>query len=176
MNSGGQNSRYSRLVNAEPISEFLCAEQPSGALWSPSDLTGIWKHQLATNLCNEFRSIDPAWALLAQQLCTAADPQITTFESLLHHRKPPSKLLELTKTYAKANLTGKAEALPEPIATGIYFLTILLARVRCTTNISSLLPEDVSRSCRTLRNRHWMDTSTQQLLDELLRQLDRTSA
>jgi hypothetical protein len=91
---------------------------------------------------------------------------VRTFEDLFHHPAPPIELLRSVKDFAKANRNHPARALPNEIATLLYFASIAVARTRCGRRITSLGEKEILAGIAWALAQDWVDSRTKSLLRE----------
>jgi hypothetical protein len=97
---------------------------------------------------------------------------LKSFADLFHHSAPPVELLELVKSFAKANLDHPESALPGEIASALYYLSIAAALVRLDQRITRLSDADLARGLQWAGEQVWLDDATKELLAKALQKLD----
>jgi len=70
------------------------------------------------------------------------------------------------KHFAKANRNHPASALPNEIATLLYFESIAVARTRCRRRITSLSEKEIDAGIAWALAQDWVDSQTKSLLRE----------
>ena len=141
------------------------AEGPED-LCGPEEFSAVWRHQLAAPL--EFdltTAIREAQTTYDAARATAPKPP-RTFRDLLQSLAPPIELLKLAKDFAKTHALGRERAVPQPIATALYFACIAAALTRCHERITSLDDDNLCRGLKWAGAQTWLDESTRNLLQE----------
>lgn len=147
--------------NTDPRSlEQMLSVSDEEPLWGPEDLAAILRHQLDAplgfDLC--FGEAAPA------ETRTGDGLSIETFRELFDHPRPPIGLLEQTKQYAKQCRKDPEGPLPDEIATVLYILSIVVARLRGDRRISKLDDDALRHSLDWALDQPWLDAWTRNLL------------
>ncbi len=106
---------------------------------------------------NDFRNLAESYGLIGKRL-----------GELLHHPRPPVKLLEIAKRFARARRERREDPLPTEVATVLYFAWIAVALVRCRRRITGLGDEQVLEGIRWSLDQSWVDRKTCELLHAAL--------
>lgn len=135
-----------------------------GELWRQDELAAILRHQLAAPIAFDLSFLDAA----PQQNCNALrgndDPPIASFRDLFNHPRPPMELLQLTKDFSKACRTRSDAPLPDTIATVLYLLCIITARVKWDRRISKLDDRALEQRLQWAMEQPWVDDRTRAIL------------
>ena len=124
--------------------------------WGPDDLGAILQHQLSARLETDLPQDDAVPPAMWQM----------TFEQLLHDPRPPVELLQRVKRFAKACKLAGDGPLPPPVATVLYFASIVVARMRCGQRISELDDDSILRGMQWVRAQTWLDEPTRSIFEE----------
>lgn len=153
-------------TDAPSLTPMMEVEAGGGKLWGPEELGAILEHQLAAPLQVDLGSLDPQLPRRLEQLNGSGGPSVRTFRDLLGHPRPPLKLLELTKQFAKACRNHPHSPLPDEIATVLYFLSIVVAMTRCGHRITKMDDPSLAYSLDWAVRQPWLDGSTRAILRE----------
>lgn len=157
-----------RLLDPAPILRLLGSNDLMKSIWDERDLPALWSHQLQASLVAELRTVDPAWALLADEQCSQRKPPLTSFADLFSCEAPPLAVLDLVKRYAKHHLDPARSQVPREIAGGIYVLSMVIALAKSGASISTLSTEEIVGRARQLQKLRWIDEATRGWLDAML--------
>lgn len=144
----------------------LVSEEPLA--WRPDELEAMLKHQFQAELADDLGVLGPGVATQARYLGAEADPPIRTFGELFAARRPPVKLLDLTKRFAKACNRSRVRAVPRELSSAVYYLSIAAALARCQTAISRLEVGEVRKGLHWLADRTWLNAESRKLAREAL--------
>src|SRR5438067_9323601 len=163
---GGESVNMSegkdRVLRAEPrrLACLLDLTDTVTLPWRAQELSAILEHQLSA----------PIESDLAQEAAidkgSALGVNTWTFGDLFHHPAPPIELLRSVKDFAKANRNHPASALPNEIATLLYFASIAVARTRCGRRITSLSETEIRAGLAWALAQDWVDSRTKSLFRE----------
>jgi hypothetical protein len=128
--------------------------------WRAQELSAILKHQLSATIESD---LAPE---AARDKGSAHRVNARTFGDLFHHAAPPIELLRSVKDFAKANRNHPASALPNEIATLLYFASIAVARTRCGRRITRLSEKEIREGIGWALAQDWVDSGTKSLLRE----------
>lgn len=118
------------------------------SLWSESDLAAILRHLLETPLSAQ-----------------TADPHHRqTFGQLLASRRPSIEHLRIVKEFAKSARKDPNLGLPSPVATVIYYATLISARLRCKQAISQLSDTELRDGIDWALSLNWLPDPVTHLL------------
>jgi hypothetical protein len=137
-------------------------------LWRPDELAAIFRHQLSAPVFVDLGQLPKGEAARLKCVSDAQGLLLKSFSELFHHPAPPVELLELTKDFAKANMDHPESALPNEVASALYFTSIAAAYVRLGARISKLRDNDLRRGWLWTRDQGWIDEKTKALLNEAL--------
>src|SRR5438045_2904635 len=128
-----------RVLRAEPrrLAYLLDLTEAMTQPWRAQELSAILEHQLSAPMESDLSSE------AASDKGSAQCVHLGTFGYLFHHPAPPIELLRSVKDFAKANRNHPASALPNEIATLLYFTSIAVARTRCGRRITSLSEKEI---------------------------------
>jgi len=153
-----------RIFKAKPgrLACLLDLTETATQPWRTQELSAILKHQLSA----------PIESDLAQEAASengsAHRVNMRTFGDLLHHPAPPIELLRSVKDFAKANRNHPGSALPNEIASLLYFTSIAVARERCSRRITSLSEKELQAGIAWALAQDWVDSRTKSLLREVV--------
>jgi len=164
------------ILNAGPrqLAYLLGLDTAEPGEWGPEELGAILRHQLDTPL-----SVDLPLSATAPWAGPGIEPSAAgaggavpgTFADLFHRPDPPTQLLWVVKDFAKANCCHPASALPNDIATLLYYASIVAARLHARQTISQLTDEELRAGVTWVLGQTWVDERTQGLFLEALQTL-----
>ena len=149
---------------ARSLAAFMAAGAESSRLWRPEEVAAIFRHQMAAAALIDLAGFDPAMAARLRTLTDAQGLLLKSFGDLFQHPAPPVELLELTKSFAKANMNQAESALPGEVAAALYYLSIASALARLNQRISRLSDADLRRGFLWTKGQPWVDGAMRQLL------------
>jgi hypothetical protein len=141
--------RWAELLNLE-----------SQRVWQPEEFGDILQHQLTAPIQLDLGGVDPEVAPKLKTLTEAEGLLLKSFNDLFRHPHPPIELLQLVKDYAKANRHHPRSHLPHEIAAVIYYLSIVVARLRCRRRITQMRDEELQRGVDWVLTLPWVDDQT----------------
>ena len=106
--------------------------------WSLQELSAIYRHQLATDLSSDLAGEDSVAMREVHELSPSRSPAIRTYADLLFHPTPPLRLLKMVEHFAKAHRDSDLSSLPKELSSMLYFVAIVVARLRCGASITTL--------------------------------------
>lgn len=138
--------------------------------WEPSDLRAILSHQLSAPMVFDFCATMKSW-VAAEEIRTwtgerGLEPK--TFNDLFLHPSPSTKLLNLTKQFAKANSHHPESTIPPVIAVVLYYTCIAVAFVRLGEWITTLSRVEAMSGFTWVRSQSWVDHSTKDICRQAL--------
>ncbi|NQU21967.1 MAG: hypothetical protein HQ567_11845 [Candidatus Nealsonbacteria bacterium] len=156
------------IRQSDPISltHMMDLDAAGQHLWEPDELESILAHQLATPLECDLLSLNAGLTARLDELNAACRPPIATFADLLYHAEPPTDLLELTKTFAKSCRTNRNAPLPDEISTVLYFLSIIVALVKCDHRITRMDDAALRYSLDWALRQPWLDGASRALFQQ----------
>jgi hypothetical protein len=159
------------LHRADPslLARILDVEEATIHAWPQHELGSILRHQLATPVQLDLEGRNSSLHAGPHALPHGQHLGKLTFGELLHHPEPPVELLRQIKHFAKASRKSGESALPAEIATVIYLMAIVVARLRCHTRISEQSDESLAHGIHWVQSQPWVDERTHQLFREALR-------
>ena len=128
--------------------------------WRPEEFGEILRHQLNAPLGTDLEYLDPATAEHLKALAEAESLKIRSFADLFRHPHPPIDLLRLIKDYAKSNRDHPESHLPGEVAAVIYYLSIVVAWLRCGQKITRLSDPDLQQGVDWVLSLSWTDEET----------------
>ena len=134
-------------------------------VWDARDLGAVLRHQLEAPV--EFGLAgDPRGSVgaPADDLPTDDLGSPHTFRALFHNPQPGLDLLHRTKQAAKAITNDPDAVVPREIGIVVYYLSILVARLRYAERITALDDRSLAVGVRTILSRDWLDDQTRQIL------------
>lgn len=153
---------------AQPAAEPRLLAQMLGmdgrAKWRAEELAAMFRHQMSAPLDPTPGALGPlpAGAPLALPADTA------TFGQLLRHPQPSLEWLVLVKELGRALRQDPDLPVPEEIASALYFLPILAARLRLGERISSLPDAPLAQAAAHLLMQPFVDDHTRLLARQSL--------
>jgi len=97
-----------------------------------------------------------------EKLAVEAYPPIRTFIDLIRHEYPPLALIKTAKTFAKADYF-KHHRLPPPVSLTLYFLMIVVAKLRYSQRISSQSNQQLKAAYAERVREPWLDDGTRRV-------------
>jgi hypothetical protein len=160
----------SNLLHTETkmLARFLELEDVPSQIWPHHELGAILRHQLATSVQLDLEGHEASFRKRFQALPPAQQPGNLTFAELFHQAAPPLELLNWVKQFAKASRVRGESALPAEIATVVYLMSIVVARLRCNKRISEQSDESLTYGIQWVIDQPWVDESTRQLFRDAL--------
>jgi len=134
------------------------------ALWEPDELGLILEHQLAAPLEFDIVGVEPDQ--LEELRSVETGPAIETFGDLVFHPRPPVRLLELTKEFARASRGHPDRPLPDEVASALYLASIVVALARCGKRITGLSDDGLRYGLTWALKQAWLEGAIRELLDE----------
>jgi hypothetical protein len=148
------------------LSQLLSLDESSSRTWEPDELSAILRHQLSAQLEFDLGDISAELTELGVLGHAGTLRWSVTFGDLLQSARPSLPLLDRAKRFAKACKSDPGAALPEEVATVMYFACIIVARMRCGARISALDDEALREGLRWAVSQRWVDDETGRLLRE----------
>jgi len=146
------------------LAEFLHGESAARVAWTPRDLEAIYRHQLATPVQVELGALGPDEA---RQLAAVADAHgllLRSIGDLLHHPRPPIPLLALLKDFAKRLMEHPLSALPQDVASLLYWASIAAGLRHGGIRLTSLDDRRLTEGFQWAASQPWVDQPTSDLL------------
>jgi len=156
------------IDKADPalLSKMMGSGLGDQPVWQPEELAAILRHQMSAAVQFDLGALDAGLAGRLSKLSSSQGLLLKSFADLFFHPHPPLELLRLTKEFAKAHKNHPDSPLPDEVATLLYFLSIVAARVRCGERITQLDDEALGRGIKRLLAQAWIDEKTRALLLE----------
>jgi hypothetical protein len=151
---------------AESLVKLMDVDGGDRELWTPGELGAILEHQLSASVEFDLGALGHELRGRILAMATAASPPIETFRDLFTHPHPPLELLELTKQFAKWCRKHPEKPLPEDVVTVLYFLSIIVALVKCGSPISKLDNQALQHGLKWAMAQSWLDRDTQRLFHQ----------
>ena len=114
--------------------------------WDPVDLSQLWLEELR-NPTSFPENSSPV-----------------SLENLQESNQPSIESLEAVKRFAKLNLDHPEACIPQPVARGLYVLSVVTARLRCRKVISRWTVAELRGELAWLEGEAWLDSKTRTLL------------
>jgi DNA-directed RNA polymerase specialized sigma24 family protein len=149
------------------IARLLELPPEANSLWLHTDLGGLMRHLLGQRLSD--LELDIAGA--PTDSAGAVHATIVTLADLCRHSQPPIEMLEAVKRYGRSRVRRSA-ALPDEIASALYFASIAAALVRHGKRISTSSDELLRYGFQRLLDRPWIETPLRELLEDAISRLD----
>lgn len=151
-----QPARIARLLELPP---------DANSLWLQTDWGGLMRHLLGQRLSG--LELDFAGTEMV-----STDEAIVTLADLYRHPHPPLELLEAVKLYGRSRVRRPNAALPDEIASALYFGSIAAALVRHGKRISTSSDELLRYGFQRVLDRPWIETPLRELLTEGISRLE----
>ena len=158
----------SDLLKASPGQVAAVMALGDGAparVWRPEELGAVFRHQMEAPVSVDLGAFGPGAAARLRILVEANNLLLRSFRDLFQHPAPPLELLELVKDFAKLNRDQRESVLPTEIATGLYFLSIAAALVRCSRRITALSDGELREGFAWALRQSWIDEAARGLLE-----------
>ncbi len=164
------------LKHAGPrqLARLLAVDPAETEDWGPEELGAMLRHQLEARLSVDLAVAASGLAAAPGEGTPALETRSGswgTYADLFHGAEPPIQLLWLVKDFAKANCCHPASALPNDIATLLYLMSIVAARLHARERISQLTDEELRGGVQWVLGQTWVDERTRGLFVEALRAL-----
>lgn len=152
-------------MNWKPAAQLsMLMDDATANLWPEHELRAILRHQLQAPLLGDLQLTSDYPAATLCHACDHAAPPILTFADLLTHPHPPLMLLLAVKAFAKSRLHHPDSPLPVPVATLLYYASILIALACCGERITSLDDDALRSALAWTRSQAWIDPDTLSML------------
>lgn len=142
------------------LADFFELDVEPRRVWQPHELGAILHHQLSVPLDVELGPLVLAGAVRAEE-----GARLATFGDVLHHPRPPLRLLELIKDFAKASRADPQGALPSEVATVLYVAAVAVARTACGRRISRVGDAAERDNVAWVLAQPWLDPPTRALFN-----------
>lgn len=136
-------------------------------VWSDRDLSAILRFRLACPLASSV-----ATASTGGGSEETPDPGRHTLRDLLTSTTPDLELLRAVRDYAKQTRSQAGGALPNVVATVLYYAAIAAALVRCDRKITSLSDQAMRDGFRWSAARPWIAVSVRTILETAIAAVD----
>lgn len=158
------------LQSTDPrfLARFLDVDDVPRRLWSQEELEAILRHQLASSVQLDLETLGAAFASRLHAFPVAQQPGRLAFRELFQLPSPPLELLNLVKQFAKASRVRGESVLPAEIATVIYLISIVVARLRCGQRITEQSDESLLYGIQWVIDQRWVDDQTRNQFREAL--------
>jgi len=157
--------------SARVLAQVMGLAEPRDTEWAPDELADLLKHQLAAPLLSDLGASGPAARREVETLGAEHAASIRTFTGLFSHPHPPLELLTRVKDFAKAAAGHPDRPLPREVASIIYLVSIVVARLRCGENITHLDDEVLRNNLEWALAQEWVDKWTRELLEKAIRDM-----
>jgi hypothetical protein len=145
-------------------------------VWTEDDIASVFRHQMDAPVAVDLSALDPAISARLALLANSKGLLLRSFRDLLQHPAPPVELLVLTKEFAKANRGHPESALPNEVATLLYFASIATALARCATRITRLTDAELAEGFDWALRQSWVDEPMRRLFNDARRLVSQTGA
>ena len=152
------------LGDAQSLADMLDLQDGKEDLWASADLEAVLQHQLDAPITVDLIGLDQALSRAGQTPETIKGPPIKTFRGLFEHPHPPIELLQVAKQFAKRCRNRPDGPLPDEIATVLYFLSIVVAMLRCGQQITGLDAGGMRHGLDWTLAQSWLDPSMRGIL------------
>jgi len=156
------------MPDDDPLSltEMMSLEPGGREPWATDELRAVLEHQLSAPLLCDLDDATGELSELLEAVGAAGERPIRTFGDLLQHPHPPLGLLQRTKQFAKACRNRPDSALPDEIATVLYFMSIVAAMIKCGRRITRMDDASLRYSLDWAVRQTWLDEATHKLFKE----------
>jgi hypothetical protein len=144
------------------LAAIIAFDSDGRAIWPAQQLRAALHRQLVSTL-SERQQLEDAGQ--------SAHPPIETLGQLLHHPRPPMKLLWLAKEHAKLSREDPHSPLPPEVALLLYYGSIAAALLRHGQRISRLSDDDLRGGFNWSARQEWVDEPTRLLFLEAMAML-----
>lgn len=158
-------------ADSHSLSSLMNLEEDTQPLWRPDELAAIWRHQLSAPLEFDLSTIGPDAETTLHELESKQPKRPKTFRELLQDPHPPIELLKLAKDFAKTHANSTDGALPQEIATALYYAAISTALVHCNQRITSLTDDQLRKGLSWCMTQPWLDEASRSLAQQALADL-----
>ena len=134
--------------------------------WTPQELAAMLTHQLSAPLAFDLCALKEVSVEKVNAVAAAHTPAVESFGDLLTHAHPSVELLELVKEFAKTSDSNQNRLLPRPIASVLYYASIVAAQLRCDTRLTTLSDKLIGQGLRWSLSQDWLNDDLRSLLDQ----------
>lgn len=134
--------------------------------WAAGDLAAIWRQEVQRFPDGLGQNDDNPSPRKFGADGGPGSTTVGTWSHLLSHPEPPIELLRQMKDFAKSRRHASSDAFPKDIARVLYFVSILLALMRCHRPISRLSKAEVLRGVEWSLAQRWLDPETLTVLTQ----------
>jgi len=152
--------------DALSLTHMMSLELGGREAWENDELRAVLEHQLSAPLLCDLDDATGELSELLEAVGTAGERPIRTFGDLLQHPHPPLGLLQRTKQFAKACRRCPDNALPDEIATVLYFMCIVAAMIKCGRRITQMDDAALRYSLDWAVRQTWLDKATRELFEQ----------
>ena len=154
------------------LAKMLDSSGPQVSTWQDEDLRGLFQHQLDTSLASAFEYPESGESPTLTQLGKSSVPPIVTFADLLKHDQPPLELLHAMRRMARRSAKETSGAIPDEIASVLYFAAIAVARVRLGERISRSDDNVLRYGFEIMMRRAWIGKDLTEVFGQSLEKID----
>jgi len=151
--------------DALSLTEMMNLEPGGREPWENDELRAVLEHQLSAPLLCDLDDATGELSGPLEAVAAAGERPIRTFGDLLQHPHPPLVLLQQTKQFAKACRNRPDSALPDEIATVLYFMSIVAAMIKCGRRITRMDDASLRYSLDWAVQQSWVDEATRKLFE-----------
>jgi hypothetical protein len=153
-------------VNTRNLQPFFDPGFQDRRVWHSEELRAILEHQWQAPLRADLSGHPRGQSRRLTLLCDAEHLLLKSFGDVFDHKLPPIELLVMIKDFAKGNLSQPDAELPDEIAKLLYVLSVVVARVRCRTSITTQEDATVRRNIESVLAQPWLTAHVVELLNE----------
>lgn len=158
------------IVNLQSVLSRLIAFDSDGrAVWPAEDLQKSLKYQLALSPYSEMARQDAPELAHSIDYEKTDEELIRTFSDLLHHPRPPLRLLRLTKDFAKQHHDNSQSPIPPDVSLLMYYGSIVAAMIRWNQRITRLSDDDLRAGLNWVIRQPWVEGRLLTLFQDGLR-------
>ena len=159
---------------AKKLASLMSSGGERTRLWRADELAAIFRHQMSAPMVVDLGAFDTVTAARLRCLSEAQGLLLKSFGDLFHHPAPVVELLELVKSFAKANVDHPESGLPGEVAAALYYTSIAAALVRLDVRITQLPDDELRAGLQRTVEQTWLDDKTRELLAQALARLPGT--
>ncbi len=156
-------------AGADTLAQVMRLGQSHHVEWAPDDLAQMLEHLLSSDLALELTSLDQVSAEMISQVASSGDRPLQTIRDVLTDPNPPHQLLNWLKQYARTKSARHSGPLPTPVASVLYFASIVSARLRCQTTLTTFDDATVIEAIRWALDQSWLEPTLTSLFQDGLR-------
>ena len=143
--------------------------------WDNDELREMFEQEMAAPVPFDLSRLGRSGARAVASQAGARGLLLRSFGDLLQHPRPQPEMLRMVKDFAKRCLQHPDPPMVRDIASSLYLLAVLAARLRCGQRISRLSDADLRNGAAEMQHVGWLPPWAIQLLREALAGLEEQS-